>query len=94
MRVATDGCLSRRRTRVSPAAAWVLALLLAPLADGGLGAGRRVQCRTLSSAFDWVSGGVRSPNTHTHTHTETKKSIRLSIRQPDVDRGIITSEEN
>lgn len=54
------GCFSRVRTRASEALAWALLLLLAPLVTGGLGAGRRVTCRTLSST---LAGGITSPST-------------------------------
>lgn len=78
-------CLSCSRALVSAvvAAAWVLVLLLAPLAVGGFGAGRRVLCWTLSSVFCWTSGGIRSP---LHTHANKQK---YQIRQPDVRSGII-----
>lgn len=63
MCVTPDTCFSRSRDRVSVAvaAARVLALLLVSLFMGGLGSWWYVLCKTLSCAFGWTSGGVRSP---------------------------------
>lgn len=90
------GCFSRVRTRASEALAWALILLLAPLVTGGLGAGRRVTCRTLSST---LAGGITSPSTQKRPESDygalqkTSKQFRgLEQRSPSVSENIPSLE--
>lgn len=86
------GCLSRVRTRASGALAWTPLLPLAPLVPGGLGAGRRVTCRTLSSA---LAAGITSPSTQKCSGSDygglpkTSKRLRgLEQRSPSASEDI------